>query len=546
MRKSLLLALSLLGLFDSAYLWWVYASPASPMICLGGGTGCDTVRASSYSHLFGVPLPAFGVLMYVTLALLIFAEGLVADRLAELLRYAVTGISGAGFLFSLYLSGIEAFVVRAWCTWCLISAVSVTLIFALALLVTVQAEPPPEPQAALGLLRKYFAIFVAALVMGTPAFYFLVRSQALPPVPTASAQSLLERLVRPDSHVAGNPQAPVTVVEFADFQCVPCGTVEPTVRQIRAHYGNQIRFVFRHFPLPSIHPQAQEAAEATECAAEQGKFWEAAEKLYQDQADLREAALKRYAAELGLDTKRFAQCLESKTTAARVRRDAEDAHALGLRATPTFFIGHRIVEGSLEYAPFAQLVEQELALHGAVMAQAAAPSGNPSTTNGPPSQPRKKAASVAPPAAIGPTETGGGSTSLSGGLFTQFHTSALSCSEEEAAAEQPPLIRTAEARQFSEAGTKALFVDVRSASEFGAGHIPHAVNVPANEIEPRSSTLPKDNIIIYESGENPGDVCGMSRNVARYLLTHGFTPEHVKVYYDGLAGWEKAGLPVER
>jgi len=543
MRKSFLLALSLLGLFDSSYLLWVYTSPSSPMICLGGGTGCDVVRASSYSNLWGVPLPAYGVLMYVTLALLIFAESLVGARLAELIRYAVTGIAGAGFLFSLYLSGIEAFVLHAWCTWCMISAGSVTVIFALALSVTVRAEPPPEPQAALVHLRRYFAIFVAALLMATPGFYLLVRFHTLPPAPTASPESLLERLVRPDSHALGNPQAPVTVVEFADFQCTPCEIAEPTVRKIRAHYGNQIRFVFRHFPLPSIHPQAQEAAEASECAAEQGKFWEAAEKLYQDQADLREPALKRYAAELGLDTKRFAQCLESKTTAARVRRDFEDARALGLRATPTFFIGHRIVEGSLEYGPFAQLVEQELALRSIAVAQAAAPSGNPPTNNKPAPQPPKKPPYVAPPPSAG---TGGGLTSLSGGFFTQFHTSAAVCSEEEAAAQQPPLIRTAEARQLFEAGTKALFVDVRSAGEFGAGHIPRAINVPANEIEQRSSTLPKEKIIIYESGGNPGDVCGLSRNAARYLLTHGFTPEQVKVYYDGLAGWEKAGLPVER
>lgn len=546
MRKSFLLALSLLGLFDSSYLLWVYTSPSSPMICLGGGTGCDTVRASSYSHLFGVPLPAFGVLMYVTLALLVFAENLAAARLAELIRYAVTGIAGAGFLFSLYLSGIEAFVLHSWCTWCMISAASVTVIFALALSVTVRAELHPAPQAARVLLRRYFAIFVAALLMATPGFYLLVRSHTLPPPPAASPEALLQRLVRPDSHALGNPQAPVTVVEFADFQCTPCGIAEPAVRKIRAHYESQIRFVFRHFPLADIHPQSQEAAEASECAAEQGKFWEAAEKLYQGQADLREPALKRYAAELGLDTKRFAQCLESKTTVARIRRDFEDARALGLRATPTFFIGHRIVEGSLEYGPFAQLVEQELALRGIAVAQAAAASGNPPTDHKPASQPPKKPTSAAPPASAAPAGTVGTLTSRSGGFFTQFHTSAAVCSEDEAAAQQPPLIRTAEARQLFEAGTKALFVDVRSASEFAAGHIPHAINVPASEIEQRSSTLSKDRIIIYESGKNPGDVCGLSRNAARYLLTHGFTPEHVKVYYDGLAGWEKAGLPLER
>jgi protein-disulfide isomerase/rhodanese-related sulfurtransferase/uncharacterized membrane protein len=548
MRKLVLFALSLLGLFDSAYLLWVYTSPSSPMLCLGGGNGCDTVRASSYAHLFGVPLPAFGVLMYVTLALLVFAENLVSARLAELIRYAVTGIAGAAFLFSLYLSGIEAFVLHAWCTWCMISAGCVTLILALSLWVTLRPGPPPEPAAALVQARRHFAVFVAALVLGVPGFYFLVRARTLPPAPVVSTETLLQRLVRPDSHATGNLQSPVTVVEFADFQCTPCGLAEPTVRKIRAQYGDRIRFVFRHFPMARIHPQAHQAAEASECAAGQGKFWEAAEKFYQQQTDLSQPALERYASELGLDTNRFNRCLESKSMAARVGRDLDDARALGLRATPTFFIGHRIIEGPLDYAPFAQLVEQELALSGATPSPATATPATLPTNSRPGTHPAVKPTSSAPRGFSTPPPAGGGLFGTrSGGIFTQVQNAGTGCSEEEAKAPQPPLIHTAEARQLFEAGTKALFVDVRSAAEFGTGHIPHAINVPANEVEQRSSTLPKDRtIIFYESGKSPGDVCGLSRNAARYLLTHGFTPEHVTVYQDGLAGWEKEGLPVER
>jgi protein-disulfide isomerase/rhodanese-related sulfurtransferase/uncharacterized membrane protein len=549
MRKPSLLALNLLGLFDSAYLLWVYTSPSSPMICLGGGTGCDTVRASSYAYLFGVPLPAFGVLMYATLALLVFAESLVPARLAELTRYAVAIIAGAGFLFSLYLTGIEAFVLHAWCTWCMISAGCVTLILALALWIARRPGPAPEPVAALAQTRRHFVVFVAALVLGVPGFYFLVRARTLPPPPTASPETLLQRLVRPDSHATGNLQSPVAVVEFADFQCTPCGAAEPTVRKIRAQYGARIRFVFRHLPLERIHPQAEQAAEASECAAEQGKFWEATEKFYQQQGDLSEAALKRYATELGLDANRFNQCLESKSMAARVQRDLEDARALGLRATPTFFIGHRLVEGPLDYATFARLVEQELALGGAPAAAAPAPgsSGNLPATNKPTSPALAKPLATSGNSSASPVAGGGLFGTRSGGIFTQVQSAGTGCSEEEAKAQQPPLIHTAEARQLFEAGTQALFVDVRSAAEFGTGHIPHAINVPANEVEQRSSTLPKDRtIIFYESGKSPGDVCGLSRNAARYLLTHGFTPEHVTVYQDGLAGWEKEGLPVER
>src|SRR5512135_1491704 len=103
MRKSFLLALSLLGLFDSSYLWWVYASPSRPMVCLG--SGCDEVRASVFAYPLGIPMPVFGVAMYAMLALLIFAEPLLSASLARWERYAVAGISGLGFLFSLYLTG---------------------------------------------------------------------------------------------------------------------------------------------------------------------------------------------------------------------------------------------------------------------------------------------------------------------------------------------------------------------------------------------------------------------------------------------------------
>jgi len=551
MRKLALFALTLLGLFDSAYLLWVYTSPSSPMICLGGGTGCDTVRASSYAHLFGVPLPAFGVLMYVSVALLVFAESLVSARLAELIRQAVAVIAGAAFLFSLYLTGIEAFVLHAWCTWCMISAVCVTLIFALGLWIALRPEPAPEPVAALAQLRRHFAVFVAGLALGVPGFYFLVRAHTLPPVPVASPETLLQRLVRPDSHATGNLQSPVTIVEFGDFQCSPCEVAEPAVRKIRAQFGSRIRFVFRHFPMPSIHPWAEQAAEASECAAEQGKFWEAAEKFYQRQTDLSRAALGRYATQLGLDTNRFAACLDSKATAARVNRDLEDARALGLRATPTFFIGRRIVEGPLPYEQFAQLVQQEIALAGTWAAPATAPAGavsGASPASSKPSSPAAVMPVVTPGVPSVPSTTGSGLFgNRSGGILTQIETAGAGCSEAEAAAQQPPLLRTTEARKLFEAGTGVVFVDVRPASEFSAGHIPHALNVPANEIEPRRASMPKDKtIIFYESGKNPGDVCGLSRNAARYLLAHGFTPEHVKVYQDGLAGWEKAGLPVER
>ena len=528
MRKSFLLALSLLGLFDSTYLLWVYTSPSRPMVCLG--SGCDTVRASSYSHLWGIPLPAYGVLMYVTLALLIFAEPLLAASLAHAIRYALVGISGAGFLFSLYLTGIEAFVLHAWCTWCVISALSVTSILVLAILELARPAPHPEPAAALAAVRRHFALFVAALVVGTPAFGFLSRHGALPPVQQAPAETLLQRLIRPDSHLAGNTQAAVTVVEFGDIECPICVTAEGTAREIRKKYGNQIRFVFRHFPLERIHAQAEKAAEASECAANQGKFWEALERFYRGRDDLREEALTRYAGELGLDVARFSQCLASGKMAERVRRDLEDGHALGVRATPTFFVGHKMIEGPIESAEFARLIEQELGRAGTTLAQAG-------------TQPT----SAAPSAGSSPSASPGSLGNSGAGFFTRLQGSPLGCSEEDANQPEPALIGTPEARRLFEGSTKPLFVDVRQPKEFQSGRIPGAINIPAEKIQERQHSLPKDrNIVLYESGRSSGDVCAASRAAGRVLLTFGFAAEKLKVYQEGLAGWEKAGLPLER
>ena len=161
-------------------------------------------------------------------------------------------------------------------------------------------------------------------------------------------------LVRPDSHATGNPNAAVTVVEFGDFECPVCGREEPVAQEIRAKYAKQIRFVFRQFPLIHTHPFAERMAEASECAADQGKFWEAVDEIYSQQDDLTEDGLKRDAAEIGLDPAKFNQCMASGAEAARVKRDREDGLALGVNATPTFFIGRQVVSGVPDLDEFSQ------------------------------------------------------------------------------------------------------------------------------------------------------------------------------------------------
>jgi protein-disulfide isomerase/rhodanese-related sulfurtransferase/uncharacterized membrane protein len=545
MRKAILLALSLLGLFVSLYLLWVYTSPSRPIVCLG--TGCEVVRASSYAHLFGLPLPAFGVAYYIVLALLILAEELVWARLGRAIQYTVAGISGGGFLFSIYLTSLQAFVIHAWCAWCDVSALVVTSIFVLSLLELRQPLAPADPVAAMARVRTNFVLCVAALLVGAPAFILLSRHGGLPPVPQASSQALAEHLLPSDSVRADLQRAPVTVVEFGDFECPSCSLSEETARQIRAQYGDRIRFVFRQFPLSKIHPQAEKAAEASECAAEQGKFWEAVEKLYAEQADLSVDALKRYARELGLDQNRFNQCLDSGETVSRINRDLADGRALGVRATPTFFIGQKRIEGPMEFAQFAQLIDQELASRAAT---GAAGTSFPQTAAIQPPAQSPRSPAPAPAGAKG-EEGNAGSMGLFGsnarGFLASSQRSIGACSEAEANKKQPALIGTAEVRQLLEATPKPLFVDVRPAKDYAGRRIPGAINLPVENFAQDWSKLPKDKtIVLYESGHSSGDICAAGRAAGRALLEHGFSFEKVKVYQDGLAGWEKAGQPVQR
>jgi protein-disulfide isomerase/rhodanese-related sulfurtransferase/uncharacterized membrane protein len=544
MRKHFLLALSLLGLFDALYLLWVYTSPSRPMVCLG--SGCDAVRASSYAHLFGLPLPAYGTASYVVLALLILAEDLFSAPLGRMLQYAVTGLSGFCFLFSVYLTSLEAFVIHAWCAWCVASALVVTGIFVLSLFELPRPPAPAGPVEAIASVRTNFVLCVLALVVGVPAFILLSQHGALADAPEASSKALAEHLVRPDSHMTGNLSAPLTVVEFGDFECPSCGISEEAASQIRAQYGDRIRFVFRQFPLAKIHPQAEKAAEASECAAEQGKFWEGVEKLYAKQTDLSVDALKRYAGELGLDQSRFNQCLDSGETVSRVKQDLADGRALGVIGTPTFFIGRKVIFRLLDFATFSLLVNQELAnpaptTAGASNSSSSSPvqlaSSNSKSPSSPPSGETAPAASAGSGDLFGSNPAGfaGSETALGG------------CSEAEANKQQPTLIGTAQVRQLLEVAPRPVVVDVRPAKEYAGGRIPGALNMPLEDFAQDSSKLPKDKtIVLYESGHSSdNDVCAASRAAGRALLERGFSFEMVKVYQDGLVGWQKAGQPIQ-
>jgi Na+/H+ antiporter NhaA len=143
-------------------------------------------------------------------------------------------------------------------------------------------------------------------------------------------------------HVRGPADAPVTIVEYADFECPYCGRAEPALRELLAEFGDDIRYVFRHLPLADVHPRAQLAAEASEAAGRQGRFWEMHDLLFAHQDELRPPDLLEYARELGLDSARIERELRHNDFAARIARDTESAELSSVSGTPTFFVnGHR-------------------------------------------------------------------------------------------------------------------------------------------------------------------------------------------------------------
>ncbi len=169
----------------------------------------------------------------------------------------------------------------------------------------------------------------------------------------------------------GPASAPVTIVEFSDFQCPYCARAGMLVKQIQQRYPTQVHFVYRHLPLERIHANARGAAEASACADEQGRFWDFHDKLFANQRALATADLQRYAKELGLDTAAFEQCVKERKFQAQVDRDlaaaAEAASGAGKASlgTPSFFVNGILLAGAKPVEDFYRVIDAELARAGA-------------------------------------------------------------------------------------------------------------------------------------------------------------------------------------
>jgi 2-hydroxychromene-2-carboxylate isomerase len=162
-----------------------------------------------------------------------------------------------------------------------------------------------------------------------------------------------------DAHVRGAPMAPVSIVEFSDFQCPYCGAAYPELERIVQQYEGRVKLVFKHYPLPA-HPRAMPAAKAAEAAGRQGKFFEMHDILFQNQRKLEDGDLKRYAEMLGLDAERFAADMASEEVAARVAADRKLGEKLGVEGTPSIYVNGRKFEEPLKALPAYLAEELEL------------------------------------------------------------------------------------------------------------------------------------------------------------------------------------------
>ncbi len=180
--------------------------------------------------------------------------------------------------------------------------------------------------------------------------------------PAAAPTAPVDIKLTADDHVKGNANAKVTLVEYSDFQCPFCATVRPTLDQVMKDYGDKVKLVYRNYPLTSLHPMAQKAAEASECASEQGKFWEMHDKLFDQNTagTMSVDNFKKAAGELKLNQSQFDTCLDTGKYASKVTASETEGTSFGVQGTPATFVNGVLISGAVPYAQFKTAIDNAL------------------------------------------------------------------------------------------------------------------------------------------------------------------------------------------
>lgn len=397
LTNNLTILLSAFGAVIAGYLTIKHYLPGAPLPCTMNGHGCEEVLSGPYSHLGPIPTAAFGLGMYLLILYLslqrrklltsvqrsqqpqaapaAMAEVPVASAVATpgsgssplpymallpettpqlpltpaqsslLLQYdrAIWALTSLGFLISWGLQYVAIFLQHSFCPYCFTSAVTVTLLAALAWFDYVQkGKPLSGEQKMLGVILAFILVLLGFIYL--PGILLLLRAPFTGPV--EHSVTLRSILVRPGAHVWGNPKAKYTLVEFADYNCPHCSEAAQKLPSlIKSH--PDIRLVFRNFPLGlNTVPHfvySPLAAQAAEAAALQGKFWPYHDYLFTHQLEMSNPNFSPdefvdFAKNLGLDPNKFASDMKSPAVVERVRQDYNDGLLAHVNSTPTFFL----------------------------------------------------------------------------------------------------------------------------------------------------------------------------------------------------------------
>jgi protein-disulfide isomerase len=330
---------------------WLLAARESfgpSFLCPAGG-GCDTVLASRYAVLLGVPLPWFGMAFYGVAFALWLAVSATASRRPRLrLADGILWLALAGTTFSAGLMMLQFGVLRAFCPLCTASAAIMLALLGTALRARrVLAEKDAGASLPGAVTLALFALLSSAIL--------LVAARGGDR--GAGRIHLLDLAAAPSS---GPRTARVQLVVFSDFQCHFCRELAPVLHRLRADFPQDLLVVFRHWPL-AAHPRALAAAVAAECAGEQGRFWEYHDRLFAERGELDDAKLLTLAGEAGLDQALLAACLRSGGMRARVEASRREAGRLGLEGVPAVFLNGRRVRGPLDHAALTRRIQEALA-----------------------------------------------------------------------------------------------------------------------------------------------------------------------------------------
>jgi len=215
---------------------------------------------------------------------------------------------------------------------------------------------PPFPE-----VKAEIASFVKSQTFQELRQAYVARLKAESSVEVLLPPLLLPKVeVKAEGPSKGDPKAPVTLVEFSDYECPYCATAQPTLKRVLEQYPGKVRLVFQNFPL-SIHPSAPKAAEAALCAGEQGRYWEMHDRLFANQKALGTDSLKAHARALALDPLAFDKCLDSGRMAPVVEANRKLAESAGVNSTPFFLVNGRPLSGAQSFERFRELVDWELA-----------------------------------------------------------------------------------------------------------------------------------------------------------------------------------------